>query len=319
MNTNDHVVFFGTPAICLPFLEQMEKEFNIPLIITQPDTMAGRYRKKISIPPAKTFGLEHHIEVLQPETLKDDALVEKISRIKPVINVVISYGKIIPGRIFKIPTQGTVNVHFSLLPFYRGAAPVQRALENGETRTGITLFEIVKKMDAGDIWTQKEINIKPEDTTETLWERMSREGAPFLMDSLKKILAGKIKKYPQNHEKATYAPMVQKEEGIIDWNLTARQIFNKYRAFTPWPGICFCTLGKSIKMTNLRISNLSHDRQPGDVLSWDKQGLNVCCGNHTVLEVLELQPPGKKIMTPYCYCMGNELPQCLAPHGMENL
>jgi methionyl-tRNA formyltransferase len=311
VNKHDRVVFFGTPAICLPFLERLKKEFNIPLIITQPDSLSGRNRKKISIPPVKSFALEHHIEVLQPETLKDDALVEKINRIQPVVSVVISYGKIIPGRIFRIPAHGTINVHFSLLPFYRGAAPVQRALEKGETRTGITLFEIVKKMDAGDIRTQKEMDILPEDTTASLWERMSREGAPFLTDSLKKILAGQIGKYPQDHEKATYAPMVQKEEGIIAWTLTARQIFNKYRAFTPWPGICFCTLGKSFKMTRVMVSDLSHDRQPGHVLSWDKQSLKVCCGEHSVLEIFELQPPGKNTMTPYCYCMGNELPQCL--------
>jgi methionyl-tRNA formyltransferase len=305
------VIFFGTPAICLPFLERLEREFDIPLIITQPDTLAGRNRKKISVPPVKSFALEHHIQVIQPETLKDDALVSRLMRIHPDINVVISYGKIIPGRIFKIPLFRTINVHFSLLPRYRGAAPVQRTLENGETKTGITIFEIVKKMDAGDIWTQKEMEILSEDTTETLWERMSREGAPFLIDSLKQILSGQINKDPQDHEKATYAPMVKKEEGIIDWNLTSQQIFNKYRAFTPWPGICFCTLGKSFKLSKVKVSTQSHDRQPGEVLSWDKHSMKVCCGDNTVLEVFELQPPGKNPMTPYCYCMGNELPQCL--------
>jgi methionyl-tRNA formyltransferase len=319
VDENDCVVFFGTPAICLPFLEALEKEYHLPLIITQPDTMAGRNRKKLSIPPVKTFALEHRIRFLQPETLKDDTLVEKISQLRPVIGVVISYGSLIPGRIFKIPVYGTINVHFSLLPSYRGAAPVQRALENGETKTGITIFEIVKKMDAGDIWTQKEMDILPEDTTETLWERMSREGAPFLRDSLKKILSGKIDKKPQDHKKATYAPMVQKKEGIIDWHLSAQQIFNRYRAFTPWPGIFFCTRGKSFKLTKVSVPALSHDQQPGDVLSWDKESLKVGCGDRTVLEILELQPPGKKAMTPYCYCMGNDLPHCLVPHEPGDL
>jgi methionyl-tRNA formyltransferase len=198
-----------------------------------------------------------------------------------------------------------------LLPGYRGAAPVQRALENGDNKTGITIFEIVKKMDAGDIWAMKEMEILPEETTGTLWERMSHEGAPFLIDTIDKIITGKISKYPQDHEKATYAPIVQKEEGTIDWHLDARRIFNKFRAFTPWPGICFCSQGKTFKLTNVKVSTLNHEKQAGDVLSWDKQSLKICCGKGTVLEVFELQPQGKKPMPPYCYCMGNELPDCL--------
>lgn len=312
VNKKNNLIFLGTPDICIPFLELLKEHFNMSLIITQPDTMGGRNRKKKIIPAAKTFAIENNIEVIQPETLKDDTLVEKINQIQPFIGVVISFGKIIPKRIFKIPQYGTINVHFSLLPYYRGAAPVQRALENGDTKTGITIFEIVKKMDAGDIWTQEEIDIFPDDTTGTLWERMSHEGAPFLIDTIKKIIENKIHKYPQDHEKATYAPMVQKEEGIIDWrNLTAQEIYNKFRAFTPWPGICFCSLGKTFKLTKLKVSALTHDKHPGDVLSWDKKSLKVACTQGTVLEVFELQPQGKKPMTPYCYCMGNELPDCL--------
>ena len=312
VNKKNNLIFLGTPEICIPFLELLIEKFNISLLITQPDTIGGRNRKKKIIPAAKTFALENNIEVIQPETLKDDTLVEKIKQIEPFIGIVISYGKIIPKRIFTIPQHGTINVHFSLLPYYRGAAPVQRSLENGDTKTGITIFEIVKKMDAGDIWTQKEIDIFPDDTTGTLWERMSQEGAPFLIDTIKKIIEKKIQKYPQDHEKATYAPMVQKEEGTIDWrNLTAREIYNKFRAFTPWPGICFCSLDKTFKLTKLKVTTLSHDKKPGDVLSWDKESLKVACSQGTVLEVLELQPQGKNPMTPYCYCMGNELPECL--------
>jgi methionyl-tRNA formyltransferase len=312
VNKKDNLIFLGTPGICIPFLELLTENFNISLIITQPDTMGGRNQKKKIIPAAKTFALENNIEVIQPETLKDDTLAEKIKQIEPFIGIVISYGKIIPKRIFKIPGYGTINVHFSLLPYYRGAAPVQRALENGDTKTGITIFEIVKKMDAGDIWTQKEIDIFPDDTTGTLWDRMSHEGAPFLIDTVKKTIEKKIHKYPQDHEKATYAPMVQKEEGTIDWrNLTAQEIYNKFRAFTPWPGICFCSLAKTFKLIKIKVTALTHDKYPGDILSWDKKSLKVACSQGTVLEVLELQPQGKKPMTPYCYCLGNELPDSL--------
>lgn len=311
-NKKENLIFLGTPEICIPFLELLKEHFNISLIITQPDTMGGRNLKKKIIPAAKTFALENNIEVIQPEILKDDALVKKITRIHPFIGIVVSYGKIIPKRLFKIPQYGVINVHFSLLPYYRGAAPVQRALENDDTKTGITIFEIVKKMDAGDIWAQKQLDIFPEDTTGTLWERMSREGAPFLINTIKEIVEKKIHKYPQDHEKATQAPMVQKEEGTIDWRyLTAQEIYNKFRAFTPWPGICFCSLGKTFKLTKIKVAALTHDKQPGDILSWDKKSLKVACSQRTVLEVLELQPQGKKPMTPYCYCMGNELPDCL--------
>lgn len=311
MSKKARLIFLGTSGLCIPFLEELSACFEIPLVITQPDAMGGRQRKKKLVPPVKTFALDHHIDVIQPETLKDDILVERLKGIGPEIGVVISYGKLIPGRIFRVPVHGTINVHFSLLPLYRGAAPVQRAIEHGETRTGITIFEIVKKMDAGDIWARKEIEILPEDTTETLWERMSREGTPFLIDTIEAILENKIGKSPQDHEKATYAPIVQKEEGLVDWQSTARQIYDKFRAFTPWPGICRRVGEKLFKLTKINVSGLTHDKNPGDVLSRDKQSLKVCCGSGTVLEILELQPQGKKPMTPYCYCLGNELPDCL--------
>jgi len=305
------LVFFGTSGVCIPFLQLLKDHFTIPLIITQPDALGGRNLKKKMVPPVKTFALENDIECIQPETLKDDALVEKLTRIEPIIGVVVSYGKLIPKRIFRVPVHRSINVHFSMLPLYRGAAPVQRAIENGDTMTGITIFEIVKKMDAGDTWAQKEMEILPEDTTETLWERMSHQGAPFLVDTVNNIIEEKISKYPQDHEKATHAPQVQKEEGDVDWHLTARQIFNKFRAFTPWPGLCLITPGKRFKLTKVEVSTHTHDKQPGDILSMDKKSLKVCCGNGSVFEIFGLQPQGKKTMTPYCYCLGNELPDCL--------
>lgn len=306
------LVFFGTPGICLPFLNELHRSFDIALVITQPDALAGRNRKQSIIPAAKTFALEHHIEVLQPVNLDEPAIIEKIKAVEPEIGVVISYGQFIPKRIFSIPRYRTVNVHFSQLPQYRGAAPVQRALENGERVTGITIFEIAKKMDAGDTWACQLIPILPEDTTESLWERMSKQGAPFLVDTLEAILAGRLTKSPQDHNQATYAPAVRKEEGSIDWNLTAQTIFNKFRAFTPWPGLFCCTCEKRFKLTAINISSLSHQLSPGTVLAIDKESLKICCGNNSVLEVLEIQPEGKKNMHPYCYCRGNELPGCFS-------
>jgi methionyl-tRNA formyltransferase len=305
------LVFFGTSAICLPFLEQLHRQFDLRLIVTQPDARGGR-RRQLLVPPVKTFALEKGIECIQPGTLKDDTVVDKIAAAEPVLGVVIAYGKLIPKRVFRVPELRTINVHFSLLPLYRGAAPVQRALEQGETQTGITIFEIVKKLDAGPVWAQKEMDILPEDTTESLWQRMSIEGAPFLCRTIDNIIGRTIEKHPQDREKATLAPPVQKEEDQVDWTLTAQQLVDKFRAFTPWPGLCAVVYGKRLKLTQVKVSPLIHDKKPGDVLAMDKKSLLVCCGNGSVLEILELQPQGKKPMTPYCYCQGNQLPECFA-------
>jgi methionyl-tRNA formyltransferase len=304
-------VFFGTSDVCLPFLGMLRDRFDLKLIITQPDTFGGRNRKKRIIPPAKTFALDNNIPLEQPEILKDEQLTDKIRALEPILGVVVSYGKFIPGSIYKIPEHRLVNVHFSMLPRYRGAAPVQRAIENGDTSTGVTIFEIIKRMDAGPIWVQKEYPISPDDTTESLCKKLSLQGTDFLEETIVNILERKIQKYPQDEEKATFAPPVQKEESEVDWGLTAQQIFNKFRAFTPWPGLCCITDNKRFKLIKVKPSTFSHDKQPGEVLAMDKSALKVCCGNGSVLEVLELQPQGKKSMTPYCYCLGNKLPDKL--------
>lgn len=310
MKDRARVVFFGTPAICLPFLHELVNRFDVSLLVSQPDAVGGRRRKTI-VPAVKTFGLERGIPVIQPPTLKDDAVVHEIAGHAPDLGVVVSYGKLIPKRVYTLPVHRTVNVHFSRLPYYRGAAPVQHALLNGDTSTAITIFEIVKTLDAGDIWAAKDIAIHPEDTTQTLWDRMSRDGAEFLCDTAADIIAGRIKKTPQDHEKATLAPMIRKEQGAVDWNKTAAQLVNMYRAFTPWPGLCCTIKEKTFKLTRVAAVKATHSRKPGDVLKIDKHGLNVCCGSGTVLEICEFQPQGKKPMTPHCYCLGNELPDCL--------
>jgi methionyl-tRNA formyltransferase len=305
------LVFYGTSDICLPFLDQLHAQFDLSLIVTQPDSIGGRKRKTI-VPAAKSFALDNGIPVIQPITLKDDAVIEEIRSHQPDLGVVISYGRLIPKSVFRIPVHRTINVHFSMLPHYRGAAPVQRALENGDPSSGITIFEIIRKLDAGPIWSQMPMDILPNDTTQTLWDRMSQAGTPFLCDTINGITDQNLEKQSQNHEQATLAPPVKKEEGDVDWSLTAHQLYNKFRAFTPWPGICCTVCGKLIKLIKIKVSDLSHDQQPGDVMEINKKYLRICCGEGSVLDVLELQPQGKKPMTPFCYCQGNQLPECLA-------
>lgn len=305
---NGKLVFFGTSDICIPFLEMLRDDFQLALIVTQPDAFGGRNCKKRMIPPVKTFALENHIPYEQPEQLKHDGLLAKIKDLEPALGVVIAYGKFIPASLYTVPSHRMVNVHFSMLPLYRGAAPVQRAIANGDATTGITIFEIVKKMDAGPIWAQKEYPISPTDTTESLWKKLSTAGVGFLKETILGILAGTLQPFAQDESKATYAPPVQKEEGRVDWHLPAQCIVDKARAFTPWPGIHCGVDGRSFILTNVKVSALSHNKGAGDILAMDKNSLKICCGNGTVLEVMELQPPGKKSMSPYCYCLGNQLP-----------
>ncbi len=314
--SSGNIVYFGTSEAGIPFLQELKKDFTLKLIITQPDAVGGRCRQTIC-PPMKSFAELHHLPLEQPEKLNNPGLQEKIRLARPDIGVVIGYGKFLPERLYTMPEFNTVNVHFSLLPRYRGAAPVQRALEAGETRTGITIFEIDKQMDTGPLWALQEFDILPEDTSETLMERLSREGAPFLKETIHHILNGSINKQPQDHSQASYAPPLQKQEGRVDWNLTAWQIYNKYRAFTPWPGLFFLMNGKTmkIKKTSLPGANgrgtIAGREKPGKIIELNRNRLEVCCGNQTILAIEEFQPQGKKTMTPYCFSLGNPLPDLL--------
>jgi len=308
------IVFFGTAGICLPYIELLKERFDLRLIATQPDAMGGRHKKKM-VPPVKQFALNHGIPLIQPDQLKCGAVAERLEEIQPEIGVVIAYGKLIPRKVFTVPRLNLVNVHFSLLPQYRGAAPVQRALEHGETTTGITIFEIAKKLDSGDIWSRKEYPIHADDTTETLFDRLSREGAPFLIETLEQIVNGDIKKIPQEHEKATFAPPIEKGEGTIDWHLPAETLYNKFRAFSPWPGLHFHIQDILVNVKQVRplpqtekLTVMMAGKEPGDVLAMDKHSLKVCCGRNTAVEILEMQPQCKKPMSPYCYSLGNPIP-----------
>lgn len=309
------IVFFGTSEAGIPFLEMLKTHFELPLIITQPDAVGGRCRQRIC-PPVKSFAERHNLPMEQPERLKDHPVADRIARLKPDIGVVIGYGQLIPKKIFQLPRFNTVNVHFSLLPRYRGAAPVQRALENGETRTGITVFEIIRKMDAGPIWCQKSVDIHPGDRADTLMNRLSETGAPFLKGCLETILRGDGSPRPQDDSRASYAPPIQKQEGRVDWTQPASRIINRYRAFTPWPGLFFQLNDRTVKITKLSLTENPTPGGadcvgPGDIRALSRDHLEVCCGDRTTLKIEEFQPAGKKPMTPYCFSLGNPLPRKL--------
>ena len=312
---NGNLIFFGTAAIALPFLRALRDTFDLRLIITQPDAVGGRSRKPL--PPAvKSFATAEDIPCIQPEKLRSPEVSEQILAYSPRIAVVVAYGKIIPKSIFSLPEHHTVNVHFSLLPAYRGAAPVQRAIENGDTTTGITIFEIDRQMDTGDIWAQRQYPIGAADTSASVLERLSREGVPFLIDTLREILRGGLKKTPQDPTRATPAPPITKEEGRVDWTEPASRLVNRLRAFTPWPGLYFYTGEKMFKIREMTahaggMRGESPQGESGTVLRLDREGLLVACGSGTEVVISEFQPQGKRAMHPFAYSLGNPMPRRL--------
>jgi len=287
------VVFMGTPDFAVPSLEKLiEAGFKVPLVITQPDKPAGR-GKKLKAPPVKLKAQEHGIPVCQPEKLKDNRqLQELLKEIEPDLVVVAAYGKILPDWLLKLPKRGTVNVHASLLPKYRGASPIQAALLNGEKETGVTLMEVVPELDAGPIIAQRKVKIEPTDNAQTLHDKLSRLGAQLLVETLPDYLNGRVTPAPQNEEEATYCPKITKEMGRIDWNLKAEEIFNRVRAFTPWPSAYCFYRGKRIKLTEVEPVEFEGSAAPGTVVSV-KGGLTVAAGEGAV-KVLRLKPEGRK-------------------------
>ncbi len=307
---NGEIVFYGTAAIGLPILKELHTHFRLSLIITQPDSKGGRHRQAI-IPAVKQFALENNLALIQPRSLGESGLEAKIDHNHPLIAVAVAYGQFIPRRLYALPRFKTVNVHFSLLPTYRGAAPVQRAIENGEQSSGITIFEINARMDAGDIWAQKEVPILPGDTSGSFQQRLGELAAPFLLQTMEDIFSGKICKRPQNDALATLAPALQKSQGRVDWNLPAQHIVNKLRAFTPWPGLFFNLGKRQIRIVSAGSVQQFHQAAAGTVLTLDNRGLHVACGQGSVLEISAIQPEAKKAMTARQYSLGNRFPDRL--------
>ncbi len=239
------IVFFGTPSFALPTLQSLlAGRDHVVAVITQPDREKGRGRR-VLISPAKELALQRGLTLLQPEKTKEEAFQEAVKALQPDLIAVIAYGQILPKSILGIPKYGAVNVHASLLPKYRGAAPIAWAILNGEEVTGVTTMVMDEGMDTGDILLQREISIGGEETCETLHDRLASLGAQLLLETLGKMKSGNIRPIPQDHSKATYAPSFKKGDGHIDWKKEAKEIDRQVRAFNPWPG-AFTKWGKQL-------------------------------------------------------------------------
>lgn len=300
--------FFGSPETARISLERLHTEgHSIALVITQPDRPSGR-GKKTAVPPVKQFALEKELPLLQPRRIrKDPDIRERLDSLRPELNVVVAYGQIMPASVIYAPPLNTINLHFSLLPAYRGASPVQWAILRGETVTGITIFELNEKMDEGPILTQQKIPILPRENAWELERRLAVAGADLLVETIAAIRS--LEYRPQEHELATHAPLLNKEDGEIDWHKPARHIDRQVRAFFPWPSTFSFIRAKRVKVVSGRCweSRCAENVPPGSIVEIRKEGLFVCCGDSSIYHIQTLQPENKKVMQAYAFSLGAQL------------
>jgi methionyl-tRNA formyltransferase len=289
-----NLLFCGTPQFAVPTLEELLAEgFTIDLVVSQPDEPSGR-GYQVKPPPVKQVAEKAGIQVFQPAKLKDPATQEFLFRYRPDAIVVVAYGRIIPPWMIELPRLGCINLHASLLPKYRGAAPIQWAIIRGETVTGVTTMKIDPGMDTGDILLVREIPIREDDTTETLSASLSRIGADLMIETLLGLERAEISPRPQDHSLATMAPMLKKEDGRIDWNLPAREISWRVRGLRPWPGAYSTFRGKNLHIWSSAVAETRLTEVPPGTLVGGAGKLSVACGQGTQLELKEVQLEGRK-------------------------
>lgn len=292
MSHSFNLVFCGTPGFAVPTLDRLvESGFQVRLVVTQPDRPKGRGLELVSS-PIKQSALQLGLPILQPETIKSNAdFRSRLSDLKPDAIIVVGYGRIIPQWMLDLPPLGNINLHASLLPKYRGAAPIQWAIARGENVTGVTTMKIDAGLDTGDILLQQEIPIAWDDTAETLGPKLAAVGADLTLATLGSLRGGTIQPRKQDNSKATLAPILQKEDGCIDFSRTATEILNRLRGFQPWPGAY-----SQFRSKNLQIRQATGFDQvlPPAELRVDGTHLFVGCGEGTAIEIVELQLEGKK-------------------------
>jgi methionyl-tRNA formyltransferase len=293
------IVFCGTPEFAVPSLRRLaaSPEFSVEAVITQPDRPRGR-GGNVTASPVKDAALELGLHVYQPETIKSESAQEFLKRVAPDAVVIIAYGQIVPGRLLTIPRLGWINLHASLLPVYRGAAPIHWAIANGETVTGLTTMQIDAGMDTGPTLLRREVEIGPDETTPELAARMSARGAELIVESLARFDRGEISPAPQNGRNATYAPILKKEDGRIDWSRPAQQIYNRMRGFAPWPGAYTTFRGQTCHLWGRPESPgaAGAEATTGQIIS-DAKEIHVVCGEATRLRVESVQVEGRKKLT----------------------
>ena len=293
------IVFMGTPKFAVPILEMLIENFGVDLVITQPDKKVGR-KKVLTAPPVKILAEEKGIRVLQPEKISgDEDVLAELKELNPDIIITAAYGQLVPESILEIPKYKCINVHGSLLPKLRGGAPIQYSILEDHGKTGITIMYMVKKLDAGDMISKVEVDILDSDNYESLHDKLSIAGRNLLKETLPNIFTGNIAPEKQDDSLATFARNILREDEKIDWNKSAREIFNQVRALDPMPG-AFTYLDENIlKIWSSKVVELEENysaEKAGTIIKQDKKYIYLLCGENTVLKVKELQISGKKRM-----------------------
>ena len=297
----------GTPELAATSLRALLRDpaFEIVAAVTQPDRPKGR-DLKLQPSPVKEIAARAGLPVLQPERARDEKFISELRALQPELIAVAAFGQILPRLILDLPRHGCLNVHTSLLPKYRGAAPIQWAIANGETETGVTVMKMDAGLDTGEILTQRTTPVGAEDNGQTLHDRLAQIGAELLVQTIPDYVGGKIKPRPQQNELASLAPKIKKEDGRIDWQLPATVISNRVRAFTPWPG-AFTMLPTAPHLLKIwQAEAVPQKGEPGEILSADKNGIVVACGN-AALRVTTLQREGGRRMPVAEFLAGHAL------------
>jgi len=299
------LVFLGTPEFAVPSLEHaIAAGHQVVEVVTQPDRPKGR-KQELGQSPVKQAALRHGIPVYQPERIRRPESVEHLRNLAPEAMVIVGYGQIIPQSIIDIPRYGIINVHASLLPELRGAAPIQWSIARGYARTGVTTMRIDAGLDTGDIVDQWETEIGPEETAPELSARLAEAGPVLLVKTLAELQVGRAAPVPQENERATLAPILKKEDGRIDWNVPARQIHNLIRGLQPWPGAHTLFRGQSLHLWRSRLEGRSWNLAPGAIVC--DRGVFAVAGDGAALELLEVQLEGRRRMPAEVFANGHRL------------
>ena len=297
------IVFMGTPEFAVPTLRSLDERYQVVGVVTQPDRPAGRGRKLV-MSPVKEEAMACALPVFQPESLRSEEAVARLGDWEPEVIVVAAFGQILRKPVLELPPRGCLNVHASLLPRYRGAAPIPAAILAGDRDTGVTIMHMDEGMDTGPILAQAECPIRPDDTTGSLSARLAELGARLLVEKLPEWLDGQIDARPQDDALATYCPLIRKQDGRLDWTLPADQLDRQVRAYDPWPGAYTTWQGQRLKVLRARPLADWHGRgQPGQVVASETGGLAVITGAGA-LELLEVQLAGKKPMAAGAFARG---------------
>jgi methionyl-tRNA formyltransferase len=302
------IVFFGTPEFAVPPLEGLiASPHTVVGVVTQPDRPRGR-GQRVTDSPIKAVARAHGLEILQPTRLRDSAIMNALSALAPDLGVVAAYGKLLPGDMLKLPRLGMINVHASLLPKYRGAAPVHRAVIDGVTETGVTIMRMVVALDAGAMLAKVTRPIGPDETSDLVERDLARLGVPLLLKVVEQLASGNAHEEPQDDALSTYAARLTKDEGLIDWTLPAHAIHNRVRGLHPWPHAYTYASGSRLIVLKSRVEDGATHEAPGTVIDASREGLQVAAGGGSRLALLELQPEGRRAMPVRDFLAGHPIP-----------